>query len=89
MLTLSVCDLAAWAALMAAITAGNALAGNGVAVMAFFIAGSTIVVPLGTVQLMKLANRKAQRRIAAGEFPDFKALGAEASTEAERSLPEG
>ena len=81
--------LGGWAASIAAIAAGKALAGNGVAVMLFFIVGSAIVVPLGAVQLMKLANRRAQRRIAAGEFPDFNALGAEASTEPERSLPEG
>ena len=81
--------LAGWAALIAAIVTVNALAGNSVAVIAFSIAGSTIVVPLGAVQLMKLANRRAQRRIAAGEFPDFNALVTEANTDAKASLNEG
>ena len=81
--------LAGWAALIAAIGTGNALAGNGVAVMAFSIAASTIVVPLGAVQLMKLANRRAQRRIAAGEFPDFNALGTEVNTDANVALTDG
>lgn len=48
---------------------------------AFFVAGSTGVVVLGTVQLMKLANRRTQRRIASGEFPDFEALGTGTTTE--------
>ncbi len=81
--------LAGWSALIAAIATGNALAGNSVAVMAFSIAGSTIVVPLGAVQLMKLANRRAQRRIAAGEFPDFNALVTEANTAAKAALNDG
>ncbi len=36
--------------------------------------GSTIVMTVVGVQLMKLANRIAQRRIAAGEFPDMRSL---------------
>ncbi len=80
--------LAGWA-LVAAIATGNAVSGNGVAVVAFSVAVPAIVVPLGAVQLMKLANRRAQRRIAAGEFPDFEALGSEKSVERKRSLPEG
>ena len=81
--------LAGWSALIAAIATGNVLAGNGVAVMALSMAASTIVVPLGAVQLMKLANRRAQRRIAAGEFPDFNALGAEVNTDANGALTDG
>jgi hypothetical protein len=38
---------------------------------------------------MKLANRNAQRRIAAGKFPNFEALGTGASTDAKPSLTEG
>ena len=73
----------------AAIGTGIAVAGADLAVMILVPAGSTIVMTLAAVQLMKLANRNAQRRIAAGEFPDFEALGAEKSTQPKRSLPEG
>ena len=66
-----------------------AAAGADVALMILLPAGSTVVMFIATVQLMKLANRSAQRRIAAGEFPDFEVLGAETSTEPKRSLPEG
>ncbi len=44
------------------------------ALMILFPAASTLVMTLGAVQLMKLANRSAQRRIAAGEYPDLAAL---------------
>jgi hypothetical protein len=74
--------LAGWATLLAGLAVANLAAGSAMNV-AFFIAGSTGVVFLGAVQLMKLANRKAQQRIAAGEFSDFKALGTEATTDAE------
>ena len=60
----------------AAIATGFIVAGNGVAAMVLFPAASTIVMTLGAVQVMKLANRNAQRRIAAGEFPEMKALSA-------------
>jgi Flp pilus assembly protein TadB len=72
-----------------ALATGSALAGKGVAVVAFFSAGSIFVMTLGAVQLMKLANRSAQRRIAAGEFPDFGTLGTETNTDAKTALPEG
>ena len=51
-----------------------AIAGADVPLMILIPAGSTIVMTVGAVQLMKLANRAAQRRIAAGEFPDMSAL---------------
>ncbi|MGB1658359.1 MAG: hypothetical protein ACPHQP_03225 [Longimicrobiales bacterium] len=38
-----------------------------------FPVGTTLAMTLGAVQLMKFANRRAQRRIAAGEFPDLHA----------------
>jgi len=60
--------LAAWVALVTAVGAGRILAGN-VAEVAALILVPTILVPVGAVQLMKLANRRAQRRIAAGELP--------------------
>ena len=76
--------LAGWAGLIAAIGAGNVLAGN-LAGAALLIVAPTILVPLGAVQLMKLANRRAQRRIAAGEFPGLGASDAEGG----RSLTDG
>jgi len=60
--------LTAWAALLTAIAVGNLVAGNAVAVAALALVGSAIVVPLSAVQAMKLANRRAQRRLAEGEL---------------------
>jgi len=60
--------------LAAAVATGIAVAGADVAIMILVPATSTVVMTLAAVQLMKLANRRAQRRIAAGEFPDIKAL---------------
>lgn len=74
--------LAGWAMLLAGLAVANLAVGSAVGV-AFFVAGSTGGVVLGAVQLMKVANRRAQRRLAAGEFPDFKALSAEATTDSE------
>jgi hypothetical protein len=42
--------------------------------MILFPAASTVAMSLGAIQWMKAANRKAQRRIATGEFPDLAAL---------------
>ena len=83
--------LAGWAGLIAAIGAGDVLAGN-LAGAALLIVTPTILVLLGTVQLMKLANRRAQRRIAAGEFPGLGASDAEggtALTDGLNSAPDG
>ena len=74
---------------ISALVTGLIVAGEGLAVMVFFPAGSTILMTLGAVQLMKLANRSAQRRIAAGEFPDFEELGTGTSTDATAALTEG
>jgi hypothetical protein len=52
-----------------------------------FPVGTTVAMTIGAVQLMKLANRNAQRRIAAGEFPDIQALGA-GDSDARVTLPE-
>lgn len=76
------------AAAVAAAT-GFTVVGNGMAAMVLFPAGSVIIMTVGAVQLMKRANRDAQRRIAAGEFPDFEALGAETSAGQERSVAGG
>ena len=48
-----------------------------------------IAMTLAAAQLMKLANRNAQRRIAAGGFPDFNALGTGAGTDANPAMTEG
>jgi hypothetical protein len=58
----------------AAVASGSAMAGHGVTAIAFFSAASTVAMTVGAVQLMKLANRSAQRRIAAGDFPDIEPL---------------
>lgn len=51
----------------AALTAAS----DGLLAMLLLPLGTTIVLTVGTVQVMKLANRVAKRRIAAGEFPDY------------------
>lgn len=60
--------LAAWVALVSTVGVGNLLVGN-VAEIAALILVPTLLVPVGAVQLMKLANRRAQQRIASGDFP--------------------
>lgn len=66
-----------------AIATGATLAGNGIVAMLLVPVGATIVMTLGTIKLMKLANRKAQRRIALGEFPGFETLRIETNIEPE------
>ena len=61
--------LGVWAALLSALAVGNLLAGNAVAIGIFAIVASAIVVPLGAIEAMKVANRRAQARIAEGELP--------------------
>jgi hypothetical protein len=60
--------LAVWVALVTSIGAASLLVGNGAGIAALIVV-PTILVPVGTVQLMKLANRRAQLRISGGEFP--------------------
>lgn len=55
---------------------GVAVGEGGLAMAILWPVGSTLAMTLGAVQLMKLGNRNAQRRIAAGEFPDITAVGA-------------
>ena len=63
------------------------VADAGLAMLILLPAASTVAMTLGAVQLMKLANRRAQRRIAAGEFPDMGALGAGGSIHDEEGIP--
>jgi hypothetical protein len=58
---------------------GGVMADGSPAMIILVPIGSTVAMTLGAVQLMKLANRRAQRRIAAGEFPDLKALPSRAA----------
>jgi hypothetical protein len=51
-----------------------AVAGADVTLMILLPAASTVAMTVGAIQLMKRANRAAQRRIAAGEFPDMGSL---------------
>ena len=76
--------LAGWVALATGLT----LSDQGLALLVFIPAGMGIA-SLGAVQLMKLANRKAQRRMAAGDFPGFNALGPEKKADATEALTEG
>jgi hypothetical protein len=64
--------LAGWVAL----ATGLILADQGLALLVLIPAGMGIA-SLGAVRLMKLANRNAQRRIAAGGFPGLNAQGTE------------
>jgi hypothetical protein len=56
-------------------TAIAAVSSGSPTVMALMPASSAILMTAGAVQWMKLANRRAQRRIAAGEYEAFEALG--------------
>jgi len=71
----------------AAVGIGVAWDGGGLATAILWPIGSTLALTLGAVQMMKLANRKAQRRIAAGEFPDMKTLGPGAAEAGEEGTP--
>jgi hypothetical protein len=70
----------------AAATAG-VVAAEGVAMLIAMPLLATGAMTLGAVQLMKAANRRAQRRIALGEFPDIEAVYDGAA--APRVLPSG
>jgi len=76
--------LAGWVALAAGVT----LADEGLALL-LVIPAAMGIATLGAVQLMKLANRNAQRQIAAGESTGFNALGTEARTEPTEALTDG
>lgn len=76
--------LAGWVALAGGVT----LADEGLAQLVVIPAAMGLTT-LGAVQLMKLANRNAQRRIAAGEFAGFNALGTSAKTDATDALTDG
>ena len=77
--------LAGWSALLAGIVVTSLATGFAMDV-SFVIAGSTSVVFVGAVQLMKVSNRSAERRIAAGEFPGFSALGSGEGTDAKAAV---
>lgn len=71
-----------------ALAAGVTLANEGL-VLQVVIPAAMGLATLGAVQLMKRANRNAQRRMAAGGIADFNALGAEAKTDATDALTDG
>jgi len=75
--------------LAAAVATGIAVAAADIPVMILLPAVSTVVMTLGAVQLMKLANRSAQRRIARGEFPDIQALRARDELDPQLGRPQG
>lgn len=81
-----------WHMAILALAAGGAglgvgLSAGGLSMAILWPVGSTLAMTLGAVQLMKYANRKAQRRIAAGEFPDLAAIGSGAEEGRNASLP--
>jgi ferric-dicitrate binding protein FerR (iron transport regulator) len=67
---------------------GVALAEGGLATIILLPIGTTVAMTLGAVQLMKLANRGAQRRIAAGEFPDMEALMRGGGEDSKKGAPQ-
>jgi hypothetical protein len=71
----------------AAAALGIAWSEGGFALGILFPVGTTLGLTVGAVQLMKLANRNAQRRIATGEFPDLQVLGTGESAAATEGLP--
>jgi len=76
--------LAGWVA----VATGLTLADQGLALLVFIPAGMGIA-SLGAVRLMKLANRNAQRRIAASGFPGFNAQGTETDAASTGVLSDG
>ena len=62
-----------------AFATGMIAAEQGVAALISVPVGTTLLMTVGTVQLMKLANRRAQRRIAEGADPVFAAIEASAA----------
>ena len=76
--------LAGWVA----VAVGATLADQGLALLLVIPATMGVAI-VGAVQLMKLANRNAQRRIAVGEFAGFNALGADAKTDVTEALGDG
>ena len=77
--------LAGLSALLAGVVV-TALATGSAMDVSFVIAGSLGVSFLGAVQLMKVANRSAERRIAAGEFPGFNSLGSGESSDTKEAV---
>ena len=59
-----------------AVATGGLLASGKAALLVMLPIATTVAMTVGAVHVMKLANQKAQYRIATGEFPDLKALPA-------------
>lgn len=57
------------------IAVASTTAAQGPVAVALFSAFGVAGMLIGSVQIMKLANRRAQRRIAAGEYPGLDAVG--------------
>jgi uncharacterized protein HemX len=74
-------------AVFSIVALGSATNAQGVTAVVLVSALGTAGMLIGAVQMMKLANRKAQRRIAAGEYPG---IGLTLSSESDgQSLIEG
>ena len=66
-------ELAAIAA-FSAVALASAMAGQAATAVILVSAGGTAGMLVGAIQVMKLANRNAQRRIARGDDPDTAAV---------------
>jgi hypothetical protein len=75
--------------LLAVIAPAGTAADAGLPMIILLPTMATIGMVLGAVQLMKFANRAAQRRIAAGEFPDLEALRLETPEEEVEGVLQG
>ena len=75
--------------LWATIATVSVLADAGLAPILLLPVASVAAMTLGAVQWMKAANRKAQHRIAAGEFPDMGAVGLASLIYDEDRMPQG
>ena len=62
-------------AVFSMVALASATAAQGATAVVLFSAFGTAGMLVGAVQLMKLANRRAQRRIANGDYPDIALVG--------------
>lgn len=67
-----------------AVAIASALVGQAPTVIVVGSAGGTAAMLVGAVQVMKLANRGAQLRIARGDYPDIAAVRSGGDSEPER-----
>ena len=74
-------------AVFSMVALASATAAQGATAVVLVSAFGTAGMLVGAVQIMKLANRRAQRRIANGEYPDIASV--RSSEESEEDMIEG